>query len=412
MYVLYGSEVSLYTGKIRAYLKYKQLPFTEVLSTVSVYKKIIRPKTGVTFIPVVKTPSGEYLQDTARIIDYLEEHSQLHTPADPQKNAQSNNQANAQPSTDDNNLSVIPTTPAQHLVSELFALWGDEWLVIPAMHYRWNKDNFPFIYEEFGQVVTSKSPKFVKAYFGKKLAKKFQGFVPLLGITEKSIPFIEDWYENTVLHYLNEHFATHKFLLGDKPSTGDFGLLGPLYAHLYRDPAPKQLMDKLAPNVAAWVKRMNNPSTAQQASAATSNDINSPASNPAFLENDEIPATLLPLLKDMFTQQWPVLKSTSEALTDWREKNTSSGNTSRFVPRTIGQHSFKIGRDETGNVEEQRFISSFHQYKLQRVLDVFNNTQQPSPELTSLLEEVGGMEYMQLKVKDRVAIERNRLVLE
>ncbi|WP_338456653.1 glutathione S-transferase [uncultured Alteromonas sp.] len=393
MYILYGSEASLYTGKIRAYLNYKQLPFTEVLSTVSVYKKIIRPKTGVTFIPVVKTPSDEYLQDTARIIDYFEAQARANTQAD----------------TNTNNLSVVPTTPAQHLVSELFALWGDEWLVIPAMHYRWNKDNFPFIYEEFGQVVTPKAPKFVRAYFGKKLAKKFQGFVPLLGITEKSIPYIEDWYENTVLHYLNEHFATHKFLLGDKPCTGDFGLLGPLYAHLYRDPAPKQLMDKLAPNVAAWVKRMNNPSAEKHTSAAASND-NNPASNPAFLENDEIPATLLPLLKNMFAQQWPVLKNTSEALSHWREKNASNENTSRFIPRTIGQHAFKIGRGETENVEEQRFISSFHQYKLQRVLDVFNSIEQPSLELMSLLEGVGGREYMQLDVNDRVAFEGNRLV--
>ena len=400
MYILYGSEVSLYTGKIRAYLKYKQLPFTEVLSTISVYKKIIRPKTGVAFIPVVKTPSGEYLQDTARIIDYFEAQTRANT------------QSNIQASADSNHLSVVPTTPTQHLVSELFAVWGDEWLVIPAMHYRWNKDNFPFIYEEFGQVVTPKAPKFIKAYFGKKLAKKFQGFVPLLGITEKSIPYIEDWYENTVLHYLNEHFATHNYLLGDKPCTGDFGLLGPLYAHLYRDPAPKQLMDKLAPNVAAWVKRMNNPNTAHQASTSASNDINSTVSSAAFLANDEIPAALLPLLKDMFTQQWPVSKNTSEALTDWREKNASNESTSRFIPRTIGQHSFKIGRSETGSVEEQRFISSFHQYKLQRVLDVFNRIEQPSLELTSLLEEVGGLEYMRLDVKDRVAFERNKLVFE
>jgi len=395
VYILYGSEVSLYTGKIRAYLNYKQLPFTEVLSTVSVYKKIIRPKTGVTFIPVVKTPSDEYLQDTARIIDYFEAQARANTQAD----------------TNTNHLSVVPTTPAQHLVSELFALWGDEWLVIPAMHYRWNKDNFPFIYEEFGQVVTPKAPKFVKAYFGKKLAKKFQGFVPLLGITKKSIPYIEDWYENTVLHYLNEHFATHKYLLGDKPCTGDFGLLGPLYAHLYRDPAPKQLMDEIAPNVAAWVKRMNNPSAEKHTSDAARND-NNPASNPAFLENDEIPATLLPLLTNVFAQQWPVLKNTSEALSNWREKNASNENTARFIPRTIGQHTFKIGRGEAENAEKQRFISSFHQYKLQRVLDVFNSIEQPSPELMSLLEEVGGLEYMQLDVNERVAFEGNRLVFE
>jgi len=114
----------------------------------------------------------------------------------------------------------------------------------------------------------------------------------------------------------------------------------------------------------------------------------------------------------MFAQQWPVLKNTSEALSHWREKNSSNDNTSRFIPRTIGQHAFKIGRGETENVEEQRFIFSFHQYKLQRVLDVFNSIEQPSPELTKLLDEVGGGEYMQLDVKDRVVIESNRLVFE
>ena len=28
------------------------------------------------------------------------------------------------------------------------------------------------------------------------------------------------------------------FLLGHRPSIGDFGLLAPIYAHLYRDPVP------------------------------------------------------------------------------------------------------------------------------------------------------------------------------
>ncbi|MGY8916497.1 MAG: hypothetical protein ACKVJF_15605 [Flavobacteriales bacterium] len=153
---------------------------------------------------------------------------------------------------------------------------------------------------------------------------------------------------------------------------------------------------------------MNNPSTEKQLSAAASTDINTPD----FLEHDEVPATLLPLLMDMFAQQWPVLKNTSEALTNWREKNASNENTSCFIPRTIGQHTFKIGRGETENAEEQRFIFSFHQYKLQRVLDVFNSIEQPNPELMSLLEEVGGLEYMRLEVKDRVAFEGNRLVFE
>ncbi|MFT5840839.1 MAG: hypothetical protein ACI9UT_003353, partial [Flavobacteriales bacterium] len=71
-YTLYGAPMSLYTGKARAYLIFKDLPYTEVFSSLKVYKSIIVPKTGVRFVPVVKTPQNEFLQDTAQIIDTLE----------------------------------------------------------------------------------------------------------------------------------------------------------------------------------------------------------------------------------------------------------------------------------------------------------------------------------------------------
>ena len=360
MYTLYGSEVSLYTGKIRAYLRFKQLPFKEVLSTIGVYKKIIRPNTGVTFIPVVKTPNGQYLQDTARIIEYLETHNSQRT--------------------------VIPTGSTQNLVSELFALWSDEWLVIPAMHYRWNKENFPFIYQEFGQVVAPKFPRFIRAYFGKKLAKKFSGFVPILGITAQTIPSIENWYENTVLHHLNRHFAEHDYLLGSRPCVGDFALMGPLYAHLYRDPAPGKLMKRIAPHVVAWVERMN--------------QSNVPLGE--FIVGDDIPDTLLPLLQDMFEQQWPVLSDTESKLSEWRKTHSDE----QVIPRSIGQHSFHVG-----GVSEQRAISSFHQYKLQRVLDTFQRLNEDDKERAlALLDSVGGKQYIQMSVQDRVAILNNKLV--
>ena len=70
---LYGAPLSLYTAKARSYLIFKQIPFEEIFSSMKVYKKIIVPKTGVRFIPVVKTPEGEFLQDTSHIIDTLEQ---------------------------------------------------------------------------------------------------------------------------------------------------------------------------------------------------------------------------------------------------------------------------------------------------------------------------------------------------
>lgn len=56
---------------------------------------------------------------------------------------------------------------------------------------------------------------------------------------------------------LSAHLEQHAFMLGDKPSLADFGLMAPLYAHLGRDPLPHFLMKTKAPRVADWVERMN-----------------------------------------------------------------------------------------------------------------------------------------------------------
>ncbi|MBU3004094.1 glutathione S-transferase family protein [Paraglaciecola arctica] len=358
-YTLYGAPMSLYTGKARAYLIFKSLPYTEVFSSLKVYKSVIVPKTGVRFVPVVKTPEDEYLQDTAQIIDTLE---QRH----PQR-------------------PVVPATPKQKLVSYLFETWGDEWLVIPAMHYRWNKDNFPFIYQEFGKVIAPNMPGFIRAFFGKKIGAKFKGFVPLLGITDKSIPAIEDWYENHVLPLLDKHFAEYDYLLGSKPCVGDFGLMGPLYAHLYRDPEPGSIMKERAPNLARWVERMNQP---QQVEGA-------------YLADDVIPDTLLELLTRIFKEQWPVLINTVKALQDWTEQNPHIAE----IPRTIGEHAYTIGE-----VTENRAIGTFHQWKVQRIVDCYCQFEaQQKQSVDTFLQSVGGLESMQLDIKKRLRRVNNKL---
>jgi glutathione S-transferase len=360
-YTLYGAPMSLYTGKARAYLIFKKLPYTEVFASLKVYKTIIVPKTGVRFVPVLETPENEYLQDTAQIIDTLE---QRH----PER-------------------SVTPSTSKQKLVSYLFETWADEWLVIPAMHYRWNKANFPFIYEEFGKVIAPVMPRFIRAFIGKKVGAKFKGFVPMLGITDNSIPVIEDWYENHVLPLLDEHFAKHDYLLGSKPCLGDFGLMGPLYAHLYRDPVPGVLMKKIAPNVAKWVERMNQPQDVEG----------------KFLENDFIPDTLLELLTRIFKEQWPVMINTVKSLDKWIDQNPKNIE----IPRTIGEHNFIIG-----DVTEKRSIGTFHQWKVQRILDCYQQFDGQQKRLVdTFLKSVGGLDSLQLEITKRVSRVNNKLVL-
>lgn len=360
-YTLYGAPMSLYTGKARAYLLYKNLNYKEVLASLKIYKSVIVPNTGVRFMPVVKTPEGEYLQDTAHIIDSLE---QRH----PER-------------------SITPTSPKQQLVSYLFETWADEWLVIPAMHYRWNKPNFPFIYQEFGKIVTPNMPGFIRGFLGKKVAAKFKGFVPLLGITQKSIPAIEEWYEQHVLPLLDKHFAEHKYLLGSKPCLGDFALMGPLYAHLYRDPVPGALMKKNAPNLVKWVQRMNQKQEGKG----------------EFLTDDQIPDTLLLLISRIFKEQWPVLRSTVKSLDTWVKNNPNKAR----IPRMIGEHDFTIG-----DMTEKRAVGSFHQYKLQRIIDCYQQfTPQDKQSVDSFLQSVGGLDSMQLVFKNRLSRVNNQLIL-
>ena len=99
-YQLIGAEISYYTGKARAYLRYKGIPFEEVTASAEVFAKTILPKTGVRFIPVLITPEDEAVQDTTEIIDFLEARF-------PQ-------------------ASVYPDTPLQRLVALLFEIYGDE----------------------------------------------------------------------------------------------------------------------------------------------------------------------------------------------------------------------------------------------------------------------------------------------
>lgn len=63
-------------------------------------------------IPVVVTSDGECVQDITEIIDYFEQRC-------------------PEPS-------VYPAGAWQRLVSLLLEVYGDEWLVLPAMHYRWH----------------------------------------------------------------------------------------------------------------------------------------------------------------------------------------------------------------------------------------------------------------------------------
>lgn len=314
---LYGAPLSLYSGKARAYLDWKGADYTEVLATPDIHRDVIIPAVGRSVIPVVKTEGETILQDTSLIIDHFEK--SLGGP------------------------SVYPATPCQHLAALLLETFGDEWLVIPAMHYRWNH-NEEWVYGEFGKVAASDASPEEQYETGKKAGQRFRGFVPMLGITDETIPAIEASYE-ALLHDLDAHFAALPFLLGTRPSIGDFGLIGPLYAHNYRDPASGELMERIAPHVAEWVRRMVH--------------VETPLSG-EFLAGDEIPETLLPVLSRMAAEQVPYLQNVSAMLGEWIAANPGEPE----PPRAVGMTDFTVE-----GVTGQRMAAPFSLWMLQRASD-------------------------------------------
>jgi len=361
-FVMYGAEFSLYSGKLRSYLRKKAIPFVERSPSVLTYKRFIIPRTGVRFIPVLQTPEDEVLQDTTAIIDTLEPRFPEH--------------------------GVYPDGPCQHLAALLLELYGDEWLLMPAMHYRWNypESNQPFIFQQFGDMAFPWLPKFARRMLGHRIGKRFQGFVPRLGIDPETIPAIESSF-NGLLAELNAHFSGHEFLFGDRPSIGDFGMIGPFYAHLYRDPYPGCLIREQAPAVAGWIERM----------------LSAEPANGKFLPDDRIPETLWPVLARMVREQLPVLIETERALAGWHREHPECDE----VPRVLGEHRFEL-EGLTGH----RVVLPHSMWRWQRPRDYYQSlTGQSRPAAQQMADKL--RLRLALSVRPRVRLTRrdNRFVI-
>lgn len=324
-YTLIGAPVSLYTGKVRGYLRWKNVPFREELATREVYKQVILPRVGWSVIPVVihhdGSPDGVTLQDTTEIIDHVE-------------------QAEPGPS-------VYPDTVRQRLAALILELFGDEWMVIPAMHYRWiyNRD---FAHREFGAMQNPHLSPDEQWAAAEKAVAFFSGSIKGLGVNPDTYEAIEGAYE-AFLAAFEAHLGEQDFLFGSRPSIADYGLLGPLYAHLLRDPESGAIMRRLAPRVAAWTERCHAP---QEALSGT------------FLPDDEIPAGVMDILRMFAAQQLPVLLDTAQALSAWGEAHPDEVE----IPRILGFHKAKIGHGEHV-VETDRAVIPYPLWMLQRVTD-------------------------------------------
>ena len=361
IYTLYGVEGSYYAAKTRSYLKAKLIPFKEVLADRRAFVEQIIPRIGYPVVPVLVTPTDETLQDTSVIFDILEKRH----PTPP----------------------MVPSSPKVKIAAYLIELLADEWLKLPALHYRWHYDH-EFATIMMGENNDPDAPIEKQREIGEKIAARFSRWPAHLGATASTKEAVEMHFIE-FLDYLENHFCQHEFILGNRITMADCALMGPMYAHLYRDPYSGKILHWRAPRVCRWIENMK-----------ICGDQHISVELP-----DNVPKTMIKVLLHLNKDFIPTLIDAIELIQIWLKKNIHSA-----VPRYIGSHTFTMGRKKPYEVKGRRSLHPFEQWKIQRLQKVIAEAEtQDYEQADSFLKEVGAYPIKTLKIKERLSINHFRL---
>ena len=229
-YTLYGMDVSYFTGKLEAYLRYKRVPYVRVETTQRLLLGPLRRHTGVMKVPVVVTPEGRWLQDSTPMIDWFE--ARFAAGA------------------------VLPDDAVQATCCRLLEDYADEWLWRPALHYRWSyRRDARLLGDRIAAEVLSDVPlpHRLRAAFIRR--RQYRHYVRGDGVTAATRAHVESVYTATLAR-LETILTAQPFLLGGRPCLADFGFFASMFRHFSLDPTPARIMRDHAPAVYAWVARL------------------------------------------------------------------------------------------------------------------------------------------------------------
>lgn len=238
-YKVYLADVSYFSGKLEAYLRYREVPFERIESDVSTLVNEVYPGTGLMKVPVVRMANGQWLKDTTPMLYWFDK---LYPEA-----------------------SIIPSDPYLHFLSRLVEDYADEWLWRPALYYRWMySQDFHLLGNRIANEVMRDWPlpkTMLGWYFGWRQKK-----VHLRGDGVR--PQNEDHVRNTYLKLIDSMqsiLTDTPYMLGSHPTLVDFGLFASMFRHFGLDPTPARIMRDRAPAVYEWLARLWNARVSQLA---------------------------------------------------------------------------------------------------------------------------------------------------
>lgn len=227
-YTLYKLDISYFSGKLEAYMRYKEIPHKLVHCTLKDFHDIGR-KTGTQKVPAIEMRDGKWLFDTTPMMQWLDrEH-----PQPP----------------------VYPDDAALRFVALLIEDYGDEWLWRPAMWWRW----VPKISRvTLGRNITRVYSKWLAIplgfYFGRR---QLHEWVFGDGVTQQNSHQVRDMLFRE-LEFLEAVLDKQPFILGSHPSIADYGYYGSFFRHFGCDPISAEAVRRHGPNTYEWLARMWN----------------------------------------------------------------------------------------------------------------------------------------------------------
>ena len=263
-YQLVGSEMSFFTRKLEAQLRFQQVPWRYLFKTEE-RKAELEAKAGTHFIPLLLTPDKWLIHDTIAIGPMLSERF--------------------------SECPVIPDTPLQRACCFILEDAFNHWLGRMCVHSRWcYTDNVEWVGPRFGanlvldrsiEIPFSEAELEQLAPIGRMM---YEGFgkhaceVNGVGF-DQSVAVKGDF--RRMLDALAVHFDEHRFLLGDRPCLADFALAGASKAHFVTDPEPASWLGEYGDMLNRYTNQFFQ---------------NTPLSNPPWPDDDRVPDTLKAVL--------------------------------------------------------------------------------------------------------------------
>jgi hypothetical protein len=280
---LIGAVASPYSRKLRAVLRYRRAPYIWIQRGSPEAASYPKPKVDLLPRLIMNDPDGNRVArtDTTPLIRELEELVE-------------------------NGRSVIPDDPAIALLDALIEDYADEWLTKAMFHYRWAYDaDIAKAGTILPRSFASQQSDEALAQAGETFAKRQIERLWVVGSNATTGPIIEDSYVR-FLELFEDHLRGHRFLLGDRPASSDFGLYGQLTQLALFDPTAMETTLRVAPRVYAWTELVE--------------DLSGLEPQPEqWITRSGVPDTLRALLSEIGRVYPPFLLANAAALTDGNE---------------------------------------------------------------------------------------------